>query len=180
VLLGVTFLNECVAFAFAKLFGNNMPVYGVFNLIQMTLLGLYFNRAIDRFRARNIGLKLALVGVLIGLANLIFFQPLTAFNSYFLLLESIAVISFCLFLFARLMLQPEGGPVLSNPHFWIATILTFFWSVTFFYWGVREYIIAAHHDKFWIAGVLLIVVNMVTYAGLGAVFLFYPFLQRKQ
>lgn len=180
VLISITCLNEWLAFTAARIFHNNMPVYAVFNLIQLLVLGSYFDRIIDSFRTGSTGLKLALLGVGIGIADIIFIQPLSAFNSYFLLLESIAIISFSLFFFARLMLRKDSESILSNPHFWITCVLTFFWSFTFFYWGLRDYMLSTHPDKFEIAFSLLLGVNILTYACMGVIFLIYPPFQRKQ
>lgn len=180
ILVGVTCLNEWLAFTAARIFHNNMPIYAVFNLIQLLVLGSYFDRIVDSFQAGNIGFKLALLGVAIGIADIIFIQPLNAFNSYFLLLESIAIISFSLFFFARLMLRKDGESILSNPHFWITCLLTFFWSFTFFYWGLRDYMLSAHPNNFEIAFSLLLAVNILTYGCMSVIFLVYPSFQRKQ
>lgn len=180
LLLCLTVLNELLATIFARVYKNNAPVYNIYGLAEIFLLGLFFNQVVDVFRRRNLGVIFGAVGVVVGVINIVAVQSLYTLNTYFLLLEGVVIISLALFSFARMMLHADMPPISRSPHFWLATILTFFWSTTFFNWGFYEYMNTMHPNKVWIVNLLLVVVNIITYASYGVLFLLYPSLQRKQ
>ena len=174
VFLIVTFVTEVLAFLFARWQGNNMPVYGVYALLQSFLICAYFNYSIAVFRVGNTGIKIGGLSLLVGIANSIWLQPLNGSNIYFLYFEGILTIALVLFSFARLMLEESDQRLSSNPHFWIGITLVFFWSLTFCNWALYEYVFVKHNDYYWVVSLASLFINIITYSGLGLVFLFYP------
>lgn len=176
LLLGIAFFTECIAYYLDKRYHNNLSAYSISNLFQFLAVALYFNFSIKEFRRKGIGIMIGLGGVGLGIANIIFLQPLDQMDSYFMLFEGIMIISLCLFAFANLMLENRSNrtSLQLNPHFWICTTLTFFWSITFLSWGFYDYILFTDPGHIWIIHTLIISVNIVTYFGLGIALLRFP------
>jgi hypothetical protein len=173
ILITLTFIFEFIAIFVIRFYKNNMPIYSIFNLIQFFVVAYYFDESIDVFKKRKIGMYVGYVGLFLGLLNIIIFQPLTSFNSNFLILEGLSIISMALFSFFRLLVQYEEFRFTSFSHFWISVILLFFWSITFLNWGLYDYIGEEFNDKIWIINLSILIVNIITYLSFGLVFIFY-------
>lgn len=176
-LLGATFFVEGSAYVLAYSVGSNLPLYNVFLLVQFLLTALYFNFSIDTFRRRNIGIRIGIAGVALGMLNCMLFQSLHKVGSYFLLFAGITVISLSLYSFARSMLIREDEEMqrglLYCPHFWIAVSLTFFWSTSFLLWGLYEYFIHYSESALPVVHVAIRLVNILTYTAIGSAILLY-------
>ena len=173
ILILITIIDEALATYFAYKYHNNLAVYSLFNLVQSFIIGLYFNYSIEVFRKRHIGYVVGVVSFLVGIANILLLQPLNHSNSYFLFFEGIVTISMALFSFARLMLENRKEQLTNNPHFWIAALLTFFWVITFFDWGLYELFVVKYPTEGWILAVLMELSSIITYGGIAIVFLNY-------
>jgi len=174
LLIGLTFITETVAYIVARIYRNNMAVYSIFNPVQMFMYSLYFNYAIDVFRKRHIGIYIGIIASLLGLVSILYFQPITHFNSYFLIFEGITVIGMSLFAFFRLLLISDGLILYKYAHFWLMAILVSFWAVTFFDWSMYEYFSNQSKEPLWIVNLFILMENIVSYLAFGFVFLLYP------
>lgn len=169
---------ELVAYFFAKKYQTNMPVYGVDCLVEFALISLYFNCVIDVFKAKKIGYYVAGAGVCIGFVNLVFVQGFYALNSYYLVFEGVCIIGMALFSFFRLLLRYDNLRLPRYLHFWIATILIFFWSATFINWSLYGYFMVKYASLGWTIDVSTIIAGIITYSAISCVFIFYPKLQK--
>ncbi len=151
-----------------------MAVYGIYSPIELLILGVYFNCSIQAFRAKGIGLIIGVAGVVVGIANSIFLQPLSGSNNYFLFFEGIVTISMVLFAFARIFIEEAEQSLSRSPHFWIGIALVFYWSITFCNWGLYEYLYAKHPKSGWLVGLSLELANLITYIIFIVVYLRYP------
>ena len=172
-------LNESVAYYLARKYHNNLPLYNIYCFIEFGILCLYFNKLIDMFIKKNIGIYIGISGIILGILNLRFVQGINTVNSYFLFLEGLLVIGMALFAFFRLLLKHDSLHFSRYHHFWFLTILIFFWSITFLAWGLYDYINMKFHDAAGTINFTLTVVSAITYGCLGLVFLFYPKMQRS-
>ncbi len=174
ILISCAFINESAAYLLAKIYHNNLALYNIYSLVEFGLLSLYFNYMIDVFIKKNIGFYVGIAGILMGILDLIFLQHLDSFNSYFLLFEALSVIGMSLFAFFRLLLKHDSLTLYKYPHFWFISILLFFWSITFLCWGLYDYINQTLRQSALNINTALAIVGIVTYVGLGCVFLLYP------
>lgn len=179
VFVCLSVVSENLAFFAAQKFRNNMPVYAIYSLIEFGMVSLYFNNAIDVFRRYNIGYYVGIAGIILGILNIAFLQGLNQLNSYFLVFEGICIIGMALFSFFRLLLKHDQLRLNRYHHFWFATILAFFWSVTFINWSLYDYFSLKFTDKMWIINASIIVVNIITYLAISSVFILYPKMQRN-
>ena len=127
VLVCCGFINEIAAYYLAIKYHTNMALYTVYAFIEFGLLCLYFNSVIDVFAKKNIGIYIAVGGIVLGVTNMIFVQHLDSLNSFFLLFESLMVIGMSLFAFFRLLLKHDSLTLYRYPHFWFISIILFFW-----------------------------------------------------
>lgn len=180
ILLGIASASEIIASIAAIKFHNNMPVYAIYSLIEFCIICLYFNNSIDVFIKKNVGVHIAFIGVLLGIANLRFIQGINTLNSYFLIFEGITIIGMALFSFFRLLIRHDMLRFTRYHHFWFAAILVFFWSVTFLNWSLYEYFNTNYKDHVSIINLSILLVNIITYISISCVFILYPKMQKDE
>lgn len=168
IILALEVLNEVIAYFCAKKYQNNMPVYNVNDILELFLIALYFNNVIPSFRKRNIGIWIGVASVVFGIINFVFIQSLFAFSVNYLLFEGFCIIVMSLLAYYSFLLDQEDLQLYRFPHFWFASIFLFFWSITYLNWGLFP-IIGKR-----ISGVYIWLVNVISYAAIALVFLFYP------
>ena len=180
-LLGITAIIELASLIYAKRYHNNMPIYAVFNPVNCMLTCFYFNEAIDVFRRRHVGFIIGIVSLAVGITNLVFLQPINHLNNYYLFFEGILIISLSLLSYTRLTLAQYNNekdvPLYHNLHFWIASILTFFWTTTFLSWGLYEFLSVKSPASMWLINLLIITVNIITYGSFSILFLAFRKMQ---
>jgi len=167
-------IAETTSLIAARVWHNSMPVIAIYSLIEFAMISVYFNYSIDAFRKKNLGIYFAIGGIVLGILDILFLQPLNVFNSYYLFFEGIGIISMSLFSFFRLLLKEEYLVLYKYPHFWFAAILSFFWSVTFLNWGLRDYIYIHHAQSSKMLDVGIYIINILFYAMFACVFILYP------
>ncbi len=172
LLLILTLTSEIVSYYTAKVYRNNFPVYHFFAPIQLFMVGLYFHYSIEDFKKTKIGIYIGILGFIVAVLNTLIFQPITSLNSYFLLFEGVCTIFMSLYAFNRMFIN-EDIDLLTLPHFWFTFILLTFWCITYLTWGLYE---VAPYKMARISALLskvIWVVNLITYIGIGFVFLMY-------
>lgn len=153
---------------------NNMPVYSIYSLVEFFTISLYFNYSIDIFRKKNIGIYVGITGIILGILDIVFLQPLNTFNSYYLFFEGIGIITMALFSFFRLLINEDGLVLYTYPHFWFTAILSLFWSSVFINWGFGEYVYKHHKEMLHLLANSISIINIITYFAIGCVFLLFP------
>jgi hypothetical protein len=171
LLLGLTFLAEATAYVAAEKLRTNMFVYHIFAPIQLLVIGKYFDAAV--FTNKKIGQWIGLFGIAAAISNSLFLQPIEMLNSNFLLFEGLAVMGMSLYSFQPI-LSDARLDIYKYVHFWFILILVFFWSMTYTIWAL--YAILELKKIFLIPFISLIIlaVNIITYFGIGVVFLMFP------
>ncbi len=178
LLMLVTFVNERLANYCIQKYHNSNVVYGLFNPIQLLFIALYYNLSVDKFKRNNYSLYIGLLATVFGLINYFWIQTPFKMNNFFLILESLIVIALSLFSFYRMLLEDETLILTKYPHFWFTSILLFFWTATFFIWGLYDYMtITLGIGKRLIHSVLLFV-NVIHYVGIGTVFILFKKMQK--
>jgi len=167
-LLLLTLLAETTANFVAIKYHNNMTVYSLYNPVQLFFTCWYFNQSIAILRKHNIGI----LGILAGIADIIFLEPFGQSNKNFLFFEGVVIISLSLLSFARMML--ERRDLMRNPHFWMGIILSFFWTISFCNQGLYNYLMVRFPKYVGIAGYSILVVGLITYGSFALMFLLYP------
>ncbi len=172
ILIVISLVDELCSFYATKKYHNDIPIYNVFSVIEFILVALYFNYSIDVFRKFRIGIYIGIAGCLIGIAD-IWYQTINQLDSYFLFFDCITTITMALYSIARLVQKYDDLELKYYPHFWISTVLTFFWAFTFLTFGLYDYLQDAKTGR-WITTHIQLPANIITYAGICIVFIFFP------
>ena len=170
----VATISEITAFLCGKFLHDNMPVYAVYNLLEFVFVSMFFNRSIDVFYKRNVGYYIAVIGLFVGIINIVCIQGIHSLNSYFLFFEGVVIIAMALLLFFRLLINNNHLQLYRSPHFWLATVLVFFWSITMLNWSMYDYFLANHKELLVFVNTSIVVVGIVTYVAIGCIFILYP------
>jgi len=179
VLLIAELLNESIAYYMAKKYHNNLAEYNIYSLIEFSIICWYFNNVIDVFIRKKIGTYIGIIGVAFGIINIIFIQHIHVLNSYFLFVEGVFTIGMCLFAFFRLLLKQEELRIFRYHHFWFISIILFYWCITYLSWGLYDILGTKFNQYISIISLLIWLVNVITYGGIGSIFLLYPKLQER-
>ncbi len=173
IYLGFTFLTECIAYYSAIKFHTNLPVYAIFNIIELGFISMYFNYCIDVFRKYNIGLYILIAGTLLGTINIIFIQPFNSMSSNFLFFEGFCIISMSVFSFFRVLLKSGKTSLLYYSHFWITSLILLYWTCTYLYWGLFDYFMFTLGKNMWKLDVSILLLNSLIYCSFGIFYLLY-------
>lgn len=174
LLIWLVFFTEMTAMYAASRYHNNMPVYAIYGFIEFVLVSLYFNYSIDTFRKHNIGYFIALAGIIIGIINSIWYQPVFTLNTIYIFLECIGIVCMSLYSFYRQLLTGTTLRLHERVHFWFPCIFLFNWCATLSCWGLYDHFRNTVKDKIPILNISLTFVNILTYLAFGIVFLLYP------
>ncbi len=172
--IGLTLLEECIAYYCAVKFHQNIPVLRVFNLVEIATLSLYFNYCIEFFRKRNIGIHIAIISSLIGLYNMIACGSMYHLSGFFMYYEGIVIIMMALLSLFQLVKSYSYLVITTNPHFWFAFILIIYWCLSIIDWAFYDFFtIAAPAYKYWISYAIGFI-NYPFYITVIFTFLRYP------
>lgn len=172
-----TFIIESVADYFIVKYNNSNVVYGLFNPIQLLFIAAYYNYSIEGLKKSKIALLIGGVGTMFGFVNYIWIQTPFKMNNFFLLFESLIVIALSLYAFYKMLLEDEQLVLTKYQHFWLTSIQLFFWTATFFIWGLYNYMTVTLGIGASIIHIVLLSVNVIYYVGMGTVFLMYNKMQ---
>ncbi|MCW3123064.1 MAG: hypothetical protein JWQ38_2556 [Flavipsychrobacter sp.] len=157
-------------FSFFKI--NKAPLYHIYSLLEITLMSVFFLMTIKKYKKKYAIICFSF-WLTICIINAQCFQPITKFNSYMLITESFVIIIMSLYaLYA--ILSSDVVNVFRDNSFWIWTVVLLFWSGTFFYWAYIELFYKEGIKFIKLITYFQIVINILFYLGIGAVFLRYP------
>lgn len=174
LLMWLVCLTETVAQYAAIKYHSNIPVYTIYGFAEFILISLYFNYSIDTFQKRDIGYYIAAIGVSIGIANTIWYQPLHTLNTNYIFLECISIVCMSLYSFYRFLLTSTTMRLYERVHFWFPCIFLFNWCATLSSYGLYDHFLNVVRDKVSILNISLTSVSILTYLAFGIVFFFYP------
>jgi len=173
VLLAMALLTESLACYSAFKYHNNNPIYDLFSIIEIAIVSLYFNYAITAFRKWNVGIYIGATGIIAGVINTIWFQPLTIANSNILFINGFFTIALSLFSIIQLLLTDIFLEIKKSPHFWIAVSLLFYWIPSLMVWLLYDHFTIWVGDKIWIVDFFLYTVGLLSNLAFGFIFLYY-------
>lgn len=167
------FLADGIAMLAAIRYGNNMPVYSIYSLIDFVLTAAYFNYTVDVLRRTHIGMYVGGIGVVCWLLNTIFLQPLGTLSSYYMYFQGIVAIGLSFFYFFRLLLSSEDLRLGRLRHFWFSVLICLFWTITFFNWGLYNYFLVNERQWMWLINRSILAVSSINYLAIATIFLLY-------
>lgn len=172
LLVGLTILQEIVAYGCYKVFRNNMFTYHVYSPIEFFVICLFFNEQNKILKQNNIGIGLGIIGILAGISNTVFLQPLNVFNSYYLLFEGTMIILLCLLSLYSILINDNVNFKMQS-FFWVTLALMFYWSITYTGWGVFSFIDMKKKTLYHIYDIVIYVSNLMFYSFLSIILFNY-------
>lgn len=170
-------VTEIVGKIFVILFHTNLPVYNVSVFIEFVIICLFFNRTIGTFRRSNIGVFIAGLGLLFGVINMVFFQPITVINSNFAFFECLCVVCFSLYAMYKMMSHPDIL-LTKETYFWICVTFLIYQCASIWNWGIYSYILRHSPEKTILMNISLLIINIMVYCSYFLILLFYPKMRR--
>lgn len=172
IFLAFTLCSELIASWAAHQFRQNNPVYNIANLIDYTLICLYFNNTIPSFKRKRIGLTFIITGAILYILNLAFLQSIYILNTNFLAFESTTIVGMCLYYFYD-FLKSDTYLKRLPLQFWTTSLLLVFWSFTLFHWLVGFYLMYSKGDISDLPYYITMLVSTLTYLSFGILFFNY-------
>jgi len=164
--------TEIIAYCMARTIHYNVIVYATYSLIEYCMYVAYFhylNSPLTTTKAMVMGIA----GVLFWSSEILFINHFKNVNSNFLLFEGLMVIGLSLGTFISWQRNEDFLYVHRYPHFWFVCLLVIFWTITYLSWGVNYYLNKNVQELGFIINYTLLIVNIITYLGIGVVFLLY-------
>ena len=171
-LLGLTIVQESIAYIFESQFHDNFYTYHFYTPIELLLIAMYFDRTIKILPPYYLGLGIGLSGVVLSVLNSIFLEPLYKMNTHFLLFEGWVVIILCLFSFYNMLVR-ERIRLVNMSQFWITLCFLFYYSLTYMNFGLYGSVVGKQTDFGKFFALALYVTNLVFYIGINATYARY-------
>jgi hypothetical protein len=148
--------------------------YHIYSIVEIILIGMFFIEAVKPYHHRKLKIVNLIVWPAMGIANIVFLQPVKSLNTNFLMLESFCIITMSLYFIYWSLKKNDKNNLFRSPGFLIALLWLVYWSGTFFFWA---FIKILNGDK-WpyineaIAALGILVI--ITYCGFLLTFLLHP------
>lgn len=169
ILLILTVLSESVSYALVELeeYGIRYSMFHIYSMIQLLLISLFFIYAIKPYHYRKL-IVLAFVSCpLIGILNIIFFQPIDKLNNFMLMFESFAINSMALYFIYYTIKNTGTRNIFKDIHVRIALLLLVMWSSTFFFWAFISVLFIGDWQYADTASHFFMIINILIYGCLG-------------
>lgn len=132
IILG--FINESLAKISVSRIGNNYLIYNIYSFLSLTFIVLYYHMLLIKFSKSYLPLFLLGLGIILGIANMMYLQPLLNSHNYnFKFLSNLIIITLSMYTIYKMILVNQIAWVLYKMvHFWIACIFIFYNLVILF------------------------------------------------
>ncbi len=171
VLTGIALISELIASYSVIKYRTNTAVYHLYNMVELGLIGLYFDRVLQFPRKNVLAICIAALSCVGFAVNAYYFQHLSALNSNFLLFEGFCTITLCLITLRRMFLSNKETSFRTNPDFWMCLLFMLYWCSTYVSWAFWEIVIMKNMKIIFIMQNMFWLINMITYVGIGLVFM---------
>lgn len=135
-----TLMSEITAFAMEKSRLPKTPVFHTYAVIHIAVLSYYFVRS-NSLKTYSWTLPIfAAFSILIGVSNLLFFQPIKTLNSNTILFDCFLSITLSLSSLLLIAKNDVIKDIFTFPHFYIWTSTLILWTSTFFFWALLSHL----------------------------------------
>lgn len=139
----ITLLSESICYVIVKNknYALRYSIYHIYDIIESIFITQYFILII--FGSKKIPTVLNLLfWPIIGVANIVFFQPLGSMNTNMLMVESFVFITFSLYYIYMTLKNDKVYNIFSFSYFWMTLAILVLWSSSFFFWALLHYLFA--------------------------------------
>lgn len=171
LLLVAGLLTEILATWAGKYLGNNMPIYAVFNIVEVVLVSLFFNECLDAFKREDVGKFIAGFAVVAGVANLVWLQSIHQSNNNFMISGGVYMVVVSIIAIVDIARRGKESNLL---HLRLNEVLLFYWAVSLLTWVFYDDSDQlSEHDE-WRVMMAVHMLNWLTNLFFAAVFFFTP------
>lgn len=172
ILLFCTAVHEVTAAWMGRKYGNNMPAYHLYTIVNIVLVSLYYNESLPIFKKYHIGWYIAALGVLATVLNSWYLQPWHILNSHAILFSSDCIVAMALYSLYRIYVYNDLRYIGRNPYFWISLIFLFFWCTTFLtIASLQPFLMMKWMKALKVSRWVLWIANILYYTAIGMVFI---------
>lgn len=161
-IIGFCILTTCVIEVYAAKLKfasvNNLFLYHGFAVIHYVFYSFFYYQIIRNRRIRNLILLTNPLFVILAIVNVFYFQKITDYCSYTLVVKHFLISIWVLVYFTEFFLKPGELYVYFEPFFWISAGLILCSLGNFFIEGMMDYLINKSKVialKFYLVGVVL-------------------------
>lgn len=171
-ILFFAFLNEIIAYWVACKWGRNYFVYNIGMVVDYVLTLTYFIFLFPKgsFASRWLLPALAILGVIFSIVNTILWQPfMSTLNTSFIFLSNLIISLVSLYALFTHFASISSKPVRYSVHFWITILLLINNASPVAIWMSYHYFDNGMAPGLSLLDDLLILINIITVAGIGIV-----------
>ncbi len=149
---------------------NNLFIYHLFSIIEITLL-LYFFKQVIKIKSVTIGIKwIILLFLIISVLNFLFLESSDSLNSNTLSIEFLVIIIFCSIYYFKFSQSDQIVVFHKQPYFWIVTGFFVYFTTTLLVFSLYKYTVTSYRSfifDFWIfQEVMYIIKNLLIAYGI--------------
>lgn len=173
VLVWVALLSELAGHVSVLAMGSNSLVYMLYGFIELMLIGLFFNAALDTLRTYRVGILLGVIGLVFGVLGFLRGAGIDQLNVDFILLECVIVNLLALYFFYCYLFRQEEIRGDAIRLFALVCLLMFSNLIAFIHYAMYDYISVLFRDQGISLQVTVAVINALVYVGFSLVFYRY-------
>jgi hypothetical protein len=144
VLIGLTFVSECISRYLVFTIRNSNPPYHIFCIVEFVLLCRIYAILIISIKIKRLVNIAIFIFPIFSVANTILFQGLFTFPNNVLLLSYTIVLMLALVLFLQMLHHPQEDDLLKQPVFWFNSGIAVFCASVFLTLGFYNYFLRHH------------------------------------
>lgn len=149
---------------------NNLFLYHIFSILELTLLLQYFKKIINSVVIRKLINGIIILFLLASVLNIIFLENINSLNSNTQSLEFLLLIAFCFIYYMELARSEQIIYFFRHPVFWIVTGFFIYFSITIFIFSFYKYSERLYHTftiNFWaVQEVMYLIKNLIIAYGI--------------
>lgn len=171
IFLGLTLVSESASYVLVELkeFGVRNAFFHIYSILQLLLVSLFFIFTIKPYHYRKLAAATILLCPLIGILNIVFFQPIDKLDTNMLMFESFIINTMSLYLLYRQVKSKKAQNIFKYPHLRIALLLLLQWSSTFFFWALVPVLDDSNWEYLKLATYIHAIINILVYSGIALV-----------
>lgn len=134
----VTSVSEIACFGAvnAHKYALRYTFYHFYDIVESILTTSYFIFAFKPVNKHRLVIINVISWPVVGVLNILFFQPLGTMNTNMLMVESFMFIGLSLLLIYVTIKQNKVENIFKYPHFWMAVLFLILWCSSFFFWAL--------------------------------------------
>jgi len=175
ILLLLTDISEAASYVLIKYkeYGARYSLFHVYSVIQLIFISLFFIFTIKPRNYQKLIVTTIILCPLIGILNIVLFQPINKLNTYMLMFESMAINTMSLYLIYITVRKSVSKNIFRSTHIKITFLFLLHWSCTFFFWAFISVLFIEQWEYVNLASYMFAMVNIVVYGGIGLTLYFH-------